>query len=63
MNPSFSEGVRVKYKFHIGTIKFICDNYLSVCISPPTVSKEYEVRILIFRNQWKDVFLLKESEK
>jgi hypothetical protein len=60
---TFTEGLVVQYKEHIGTIRFICDNYVTLCISHFPEEKRRDVCILIYRSQFSQVKLLKESEK
>jgi hypothetical protein len=55
----FSENMIVKYKDHIGKIRFIGHEYITLCIG----KYQREVCILIYPNQWKDIELLKQSEK
>jgi len=59
---TFYLGLEVKYKNHIGVVNFVCEKYITVCI------KTYEHRsrdvcLLVYPDQWKEVQLLKESEK
>ena len=59
---TFYSGLNVRYKNHIGVVNFVCEKYITVCI------KTYEHRsrdvcLLVYPDQWKQVQLLKESEK
>jgi len=59
---TFYKGLNVRYKDHVGFVNFVCEKYITVCI------KTYEHRsrdvcLLVYPDQWKDVQLLKESEK
>jgi hypothetical protein len=56
---TFSENLEVRYKKFIGRIKFISEEYLTLCIAKGT----WDVCILIFRPDWKYIQLLKESDK
>lgn len=58
----FSEGILVKYKHFIGTIRFVDTRYITICIREG-VRKVNDVCILVFPNDWKNVQLMKESEK
>lgn len=60
---TFAEGLEVRYKDHIGTIRFICDSYITMCISAFPEDKRRDVCILIYRNDYEHVKLLKESTK
>ena len=59
----FAEGVHAQYKSHVGYIRFISENYITLCISVFPNERVRDVCILIYRDQFKDVKLLKESEK
>ena len=58
----FAEGTLVKYKQHIGTVAFVCDSCLTICISK-NEHKSTEVRIVVHRNEFKDIELYKQSQK
>jgi hypothetical protein len=60
---TFSEGVLVQYEKHVGTIRFICDSYLTLCINQFPNEKQRDVCILIYRKNFNKIKLLKESEK
>lgn len=59
---NFMEGLDVKYKNHVGTIRFICDSYLTLCIQEHD-EKVRNVCILIYRDEWNQIKLLNEDEK
>jgi len=55
-------GIDVIYKNHIGKINFVDDRYLTICI------REFEERnrnvcIVVHRENYKEIQLLKESQK
>lgn len=53
----FSEGLPIRYKNHVGHVKFVCEDYITLCIhTNPNPLKD--VCILIYPNQWNDVELL-----
>lgn len=60
---TFAEGLEVQYKDHIGTIRFICDSYVTVCIAKFPEDRRRDVCILVYRNNFNDIKLLKESTK
>jgi hypothetical protein len=60
---TFSEGLEVQYKDFIGTIRFICNSYVTLCISRFPEEKRRDVCILIFPSEFGKIKLLKESEK
>jgi hypothetical protein len=59
----FTEGSMAQYKEHIGTIRFICNSYLTLCISEFPEEKRRDVCILVYQYDFKKIKLLKESEK
>lgn len=59
----FAEGLIAQYKDHIGEIRFISENYLTLCINTFPDEKVRDVCILIYRDQYKHIKLIKESEK
>ena len=58
----FSEGVMVQYKEWIGEIRFICEDYVSVCTSAG-VHRSADVCVLVYKRDWQEMKLLKESNK
>jgi hypothetical protein len=61
-NSAFAEGVLVKYKSMTGTIRFVCDQYVTVCVSTYD-HKSRDVCVLVYRDEWETLKLLKESDK
>jgi hypothetical protein len=59
---NFIEGLVVRYKDHTGTIRFICDSYLTLCIQEHD-EKVRNVCILIYRKDWDQIMLPYEDEK
>ena len=59
---TFYSGLDVKYKEQVGFIDFVCDKYITVCIKTFN-DRSRSVCLLVYPNQWKEVQLLKESEK
>lgn len=59
---NFTEGLVVRYKDHTGTIRFICDTYLTLCIEQYD-EKRRDVCILIYRKEWNEIMLPYEDEK
>jgi hypothetical protein len=60
---TFSEGLEVQYKDFIGTIRFVCNSYVTLCISKFPEEKRRDVCILIFPSEFGKIKLLKESTK
>jgi hypothetical protein len=59
---TFYQGLDVKYRDHIGVVDFVSEKYITICINQ-SKNRLKEVCILVYPSQWKDVQLLKESEK
>lgn len=62
-NDSFSEGLSVQYREMIGVIRFVCEKYLTLCIHTSSQEPSKDVCILIYRGDWNEIKLLKESDK
>jgi hypothetical protein len=62
MKDSFSPGLNVYYKEHTGVIRFVGENYITVCIQHGH-SKVNDVCIIVYPNEYNLVHLIKESEK
>lgn len=60
---TFDEGLIVQYKDHIGTVRFICDSYITVCVNKFPDDKRRDVCILVYKNNFNQIKLLKESSK
>ena len=60
--PAFAEGIEATYKEHQGYIQFVCDDYVTMCIGS-NADPMRDVCILIYRSNWKDIKLMKESTK
>jgi hypothetical protein len=58
-----AEGLDVQYKQYIGTIRFICNSYLTLCISQFPEERRRDVCILVYREEFDQIKLLKESTK
>ena len=58
----FSSGLEVFYKNFYGTVNFICDTYITITV----VKSDYpesDINVLVYRENWKHIKLLKESSK
>jgi hypothetical protein len=62
MKPSFAEGIIVQYRDWVGEIRFVCEEYISVCVRVGN-NRVNDVCVLVHRNDWNQVKLLKESGK
>jgi hypothetical protein len=59
---TFYSGLNVKYKDHVGVVDFVCEKYITICIDK-LEHRSKDVCLLVYPQQWKEVQLLKESEK
>ena len=59
----FSQGVRVRYKHHIGIISFLCETSLSIKVHEFPGEPIRDVMIVVSRSDWENIKLIKESEK
>jgi hypothetical protein len=62
MKPSFVEGIIVQYKNWVGEVQFVCEEYITVCITVGN-RRVNDVCVLVYRGDWSTVKLLKESDK
>jgi hypothetical protein len=62
MKPSFAEGIIVQYKDWVGEVRFVCDEYISVCVRVGN-NRVNDVCVLVHRSDWNQIKLLKESDK
>ena len=62
MKSLFAEGVMVQYKDWIGEIRFICDDYMSVCTSVGE-HRSADVCVLVYKKDWEEMKLFKQSAK
>ena len=59
---SFAVGVIVEHKNFIGEVRFICDDYMSVCTSVG-VHRAADICVIVYKKDWDNVNLFKESAK
>ena len=59
---TFYQGLEVKYKGQIGKVDFMCDKYITICVRRLD-HRSRDVCMLVYPSQWKDVELLKQSDK
>ena len=62
MKSVFAEGVVVQYQNWVGEIRFICDDYVSVCTSVGT-HRSADVCVLVYKKDWEEMKLFKQSAK
>ena len=56
-------GVLVHYERYIGTINHINEDYLTLCISPRCDGMVSDVCLVIHKEDWSSIDLLKRSER
>jgi hypothetical protein len=54
---SFAEGIEVQYKEMIGTVRFISNKYITICLRSFDVRAK-DVCVLVYPEQWKEVELI-----
>jgi len=59
---SFAVGVIVEHKNFIGEVRFVCDDYMSVCTSVG-VHRAADICVIVYKKDWKNINLFKESTK
>ena len=59
---SFAVGVIVEHKNFIGEVRFVCDDYISVCTSVG-VHRAADICVIVYKKDWNNVNLFKESAK
>ena len=59
---SFAVGVIVEHKKFIGEVRFVCDDYMSVCTSVG-VHRAADICVIVYKKDWSNVNLFKESAK
>ena len=59
---SFAVGVIVEYQNWVGEVRFICDDYISVCTSVG-VHRAADICVIVYKKDWDNVNLFKESAK
>jgi hypothetical protein len=62
MKPSFAKDIIVQYKDWVGEVRFVCDEYISICVRVGH-DRVNDICVLVYRNDWSQVKLLKESDK
>jgi hypothetical protein len=59
---AFYQGLEVRYKQHVGFIDFVSEKYVTICLRKFD-ERSRDVCLLVYPNQWKDIELLKQSDK
>ena len=55
-------GLEVQYRDHIGIIRFVDEDYITVCVSEFR-DRSRDVCIVVYKEDYKNLRLLKESTK
>ena len=65
MESSFSpaEGVEVIYKKYRGIIRFVGEDYLTLCVQTRTNDMISDVCLLIYKEDWNVIELIKRSDR
>jgi len=61
-NITFAKGIEVYYRGMHGVVDFICEKYITVCISK-SEDRLKDVCLLVYPSQYGEITLLKESGK
>lgn len=59
---TFTENLLVKYKEHTGVIRFISNQYITICVE----TYEHKVRdvcMLVYPEQWNDIQIVNDYEE
>jgi hypothetical protein len=59
---TFYSGLNVKYREQVGVVDFVCEKYITICINQ-LEHRSRDVCLLVYPQQWKEIQLLKQSEK
>jgi hypothetical protein len=60
---SFSEGLEVYYKEMHGVVRFVCDQYITVCVRKFPEDRRRDVCLVVYPQDYCKVELAKESTK
>lgn len=60
---SLTEGLEVYYKQMYGIVRFVSEHYITVCVKTFPNERVRDVCLIVYPQQYKDIVLLKESEK
>ena len=62
-SSTFAIGIVVRYKDIYGEIAFICEQYLTICVLKRDANMVSDVCMVVYRENWEDIELLKSSHK
>jgi hypothetical protein len=60
---SFTEGLQVYYKELYGVVRFVSDQYITVCIRTFPNERVRDTCLVVYPDQFKEITLAKESTK
>lgn len=60
---TLTEGLEVYYKNFFGTIRFVCENYITVCIRTVPNERARDLCLIVYPNEHHLIKLAKESTK
>lgn len=60
---SFTEGLQVYYKGVYGVVRFVSDQYITVCIRTFPNERVRDTCLVVYPDQFKEITLAKESTK
>ena len=59
---TLTEGLEVHYRGMFGKIRFVCEQYVTICVRT-FPDKVRDVCLIVYPNQYNQISLLKESTK
>jgi hypothetical protein len=59
---TFTEGLLVRYKERTGVIRFISNQYVTICVETYD-HKVRDVCMLVYPDQWKDIQIVNDYEE
>ena len=62
-HDAFAPGVIVQYRDHTGRIDFMGEEYFTLCLDDTPASLINRVCILVYKQYWNEVTLMKQSSK
>jgi hypothetical protein len=62
-HDTFAPGILVQYKDYMGRIDFLGEEYFTLCLDDRSTSPVNHVCILVYKQYWNEVTLMKQSSK
>ena len=59
---TFTEGLLVRYKGHIGLVRFISSKYVTICVQTYE-QKVRDVCMLVYPSEWKYIEIVEDYEE